>query len=159
MFNREAYAGSREENYELLLKQLEYLMEPELPAVANLANAAALLAQCLVETNWVGFYLLDNGELVLGPFQGLPACTRIPVGRGVCGAAVEREEAVLVADVHEFPGHIACDGATNAEVVIPLRAKGEIVGVLDIDSPVKGRFDETDVRYLIRFNEVLGRYL
>lgn len=159
MFNRETYAGSKEENYGLLLKQLEHLLEPDLPAVSNLANAAALLAQGLEETNWIGYYLLENGELVLGPFQGLPACTRIPVGRGVCGTAVARGEAVLVADVHQFPGHIACDGATNSEVVIPLFAGELMRGVLDIDSPVVNRFDETDVYYLTRFNEVLGRYL
>ncbi|GLX66373.1 GAF domain-containing protein [Paenibacillus glycanilyticus] len=159
MFNESLYTGTREENYTLLIKQLTGLVEDERSRIANLANASALLGQFLDDINWVGFYLLEEGELVLGPFQGKPACTRIKVGRGVCGTAVAREEAVLVEDVHQFPGHIACDSASNSELVIPLYSGGQIIGVLDIDSPSFSRFDETDLRYLTSFNERLGEYL
>jgi GAF domain-containing protein len=112
--------------------------------VANLANISALLWQELPDINWVGFYKMIDGCLVLGPFQGKPACIRIPVGRGVCGTAVAEDQTQLVYDVHAFPGHIACDCASNSEIVVPLRVKGKIWGVLDIDSPVIGRFTEAD---------------
>lgn len=111
---------------------------------ANLANASALLKEALEEVNWVGFYLLEGDCLVLGPFQGRPACIEIPLGRGVCGTAAARGETVLVEDVHAFPGHIACDSASNAEIVVPLRVNGQVAGVLDIDSPMKGRFTPED---------------
>ncbi|WP_042170653.1 GAF domain-containing protein [Paenibacillus gorillae] len=160
MFQNQFYTGTREENYRLLLKQLEGLIEDETSRIANLANASALLQQFLQDINWVGFYLLEGeDELVLGPFQGKPACTRIAVGKGVCGAAVSRGEVMLVEDVHQFPGHIACDSASNSELVIPLRREGRIIGVLDIDSPSFARFDETDARFLTLFTEVLGKYV
>ncbi|MCM3631003.1 GAF domain-containing protein [Paenibacillus glycanilyticus] len=159
MFNGSLYTGTREENYALLIKQLTGLVEDERSRIANLANASALLEQFLDDINWVGFYLLEGDELVLGPFQGKPACTRIKVGKGVCGTSVARKEAVLVEDVHQFPGHIACDSASNSELVIPLYSGGQIVGVLDIDSPSFSRFDETDLHYLTIFNERLGAHL
>jgi len=160
MFENQLYTGTREENYQLLLKQLEGLVEDEPSRIANLANASALLQQFLQDINWVGFYLLESDdELVLGPFQGKPACTRIAVGKGVCGTAVSRGEVMLVEDVHQFPGHIACDSASNSELVIPFRREGHIIGVLDIDSPSFARFDETDARFLTQFTEVLGKYV
>ena len=112
--------------------------------IANLANASALLWQALDGINWVGFYLIEDGKLILGPFQGKPACIEIEIGRGVCGAAVRDAETKLVPNVHEFEGHIACDSASNSEIVIPIFKNGEVVGVLDIDSPHYSRFDEND---------------
>lgn len=159
MFNGSLYTGTREENYTLLIKQLTGLVEDERSRIANLANASSLLQQFLTDINWVGFYLLEEDELVLGPFQGKPACTRIPVGKGVCGTSAARKEAVLVEDVHQFPGHIACDSASNSELVIPLFSGGQLIGVLDIDSPSFSRFDETDLHYLTIFSERLGEYL
>lgn len=139
-----AYPEDKSNFYQLLLSQMKSLLEGEQDVIANLANASALLNEALKDINWVGFYLLKNNELVLGPFQGKVACVRIPVGKGVCGTAVSENKTQLVKNVHEFPGHIACDSASNSEIVIPLRNKGKIVGVLDIDSPLIGRFDETD---------------
>lgn len=130
--------------YESLAKQLEALLGDETDLVANLANAAALIWHTMPSLNWAGFYLMRDGELVLGPFQGKPACVRIAVGRGVCGTAVARGTSVLVADVHTFPGHIACDAASRSELVVPLREHGAIVGVLDLDSPIPGRFTAAD---------------
>jgi len=155
MFNVENYSGSKEKDYELLIKQLKALLEGETNQVANLANASALLNQFLTETNWVGFYLNDQNELVLGPFQGLPACVRIPFGRGVCGTAAQTQKTQLVADVHQFPGHIACDAASRSEIVVPMVKEGNVIGVLDIDSPITDRFDETDKKYLELFVEEL----
>ena len=131
-------------NYETILSQLDALTRDVPYEVANLANISALLWQELPDINWVGFYKMTEGSLVLGPFQGKPACIRIPVGRGVCGTAVAEERTQLVYDAHAFPGHIACDCASNSEIVVPLRVKGKIWGVLDIDSPVIGRFTEAD---------------
>lgn len=159
MFHVENYRGNKEENYELVRKQLKALIEDEKNRIANLSNAAALLNQFLDRINWVGFYLMDENELVLGPFQGLPACVRIPVGKGVCGTAVQKGETILVEDVHQFPGHIACDAASQSEIVVPLIKNGEIIGVLDIDSPEKARFDELDKQKLEEFVEVLITYL
>jgi L-methionine (R)-S-oxide reductase len=159
MFHVENYRGNKEDNYDLVKKQLKALLEDEKNQVANLSNASALLNQFLDRINWVGFYLMDEKELVLGPFQGLPACVRIPVGRGVCGTAVQRKETILVEDVHQFPGHIACDAASQSEIVIPLLKNGEVIGVLDIDSPEKGRFDEVDKQKLEEFVEVLMTYI
>jgi L-methionine (R)-S-oxide reductase len=157
MFHTLAYDGTREEQYATVIRQLESLIDDEPNAIANLANASALLAQFLTDINWVGFYLLDEQGLVLGPFQGLPACVRIPVGKGVCGTAAEREETVLVPDVHAFPGHIACDAASRSEIVVPLlAADGRLIGVLDIDSPSLNRFDETDREQLERFVAALA---
>ncbi|MCP3772910.1 GAF domain-containing protein [Paenibacillus sp. MZ04-78.2] len=151
MFHASAYTGTREENYKLLISQLSALIEDEPNRMANLANAAALLNQFLERVNWVGFYLFDDGELVLGPFQGLPACVRIPLDKGVCGRAASLRETVRVADVHQFPGHIACDAASQSEIVVPILHGERLIGVLDIDSPEKNRFDATDQHYLELF--------
>ena len=130
--------------YEALCERLRALTEGVPHRVANLANAAALLYHTLPDLNWAGFYLMEGGRLVLGPFQGRPACIEIEVGRGVCGTAVREGRTQLVPDVHLFPGHIACDSASNSEIVVPLRVGGGIVGVLDLDSPWPGRFGEED---------------
>ncbi|TCP55542.1 GAF domain-containing protein [Tumebacillus sp. BK434] len=159
MFSASSYTGTREENYEVVIRQAEALFDGENDLIANLANASALLNQFLETINWVGFYLMKDGELVLGPFQGLPACVRIPIGKGVCGTAAERRETVLVAYVHEFPGHIACDAASQSEIVVPILVNGELLGVLDIDSPIQNRFDELDQKYLEQFVEALVRHL
>ena len=132
------------ERYCALVDQLRALLHDERDAIANMANAASLLYHSLPDLNWAGFYLMKDGELVLGPFQGKPACVRIAVGRGVCGAAAERRETVVVEDVHAFPGHIACDAASRSEVVVPILVGGDLVGVLDLDSPRLGRFDADD---------------
>jgi len=130
--------------YKLMNAQLEALISDVPHRIANMANASALLYNTLEDINWAGFYLMENGILVLGPFQGKTACIEIRVGKGVCGTAVERDEIMLVEDVHQFPGHIACDSASNSEIVLPIHANGEIIGVLDIDSPSLARFDEED---------------
>ena len=141
--------------YPLLNQQLTALIRGVPHRIANLANAAALLYKTLPDLNWAGFYLMENGMLVLGPFQGKPACIEIQVGRGVCGTAVVEDRTQLVYDVHRFPGHIACDGASNSEIVIPIHAEGRIVGVLDIDSPLVGRFTEADRAGLEEFVQIL----
>ncbi|MBE6633094.1 MAG: GAF domain-containing protein [Ruminococcaceae bacterium] len=146
-------------DYGSICRALESLIENVPHKEANLANAAALLFGCLKGVNWAGFYWLQGETLVLGSFQGRPACIEIPVGRGVCGTAVERRETLVVEDVHRFAGHIACDVTSNSEIVIPIRVKGEIVGVLDIDSPTVGRFTETDRKGLERFVEILEKML
>lgn len=132
------------EHYERLTKQAVALIESESDLIANLANVSALLNMELDDLNWVGFYLMKQDELVLGPFQGLPACVRIPVGRGVCGTAAATNTVQRIYDVHEFEGHIACDAASNSEIVIPFSINGKVAGVLDIDSPNIGRFSEVD---------------
>ncbi len=138
-------AASKPEFYRQLCDQLRGLLAGERDLIANAANTAALLFQHMPDINWAGFYFLkDNDELVLGPFQGKPACVRIAKGKGVCGAAVERRAAVRVEDVHAFPGHIACDAASRSELVVPLIKDGRVTGVLDIDSPVPARFDADD---------------
>ncbi|GLV62686.1 hypothetical protein Bmyc01_13560 [Bacillus mycoides] len=159
MFTKESYAGSREEQYETVIKQLDALLTGEPNIVANLSNASALLNQFLDRVNWVGFYVTEGTQLVLGPFQGMPACVRIPFGRGVCGAAAETKTTQLVADVHQFPGHIACDSASNSEIVVPILKEGTVIGVLDIDSPEKNRFDEVDQHYLEKFVETLLKHI
>ncbi len=136
--------GTKDELYRELCSQLAGLLAGESDQVANAANTAALLYHALPDVNWVGFYFLKQGELVLGPFQGLPACIRIPMGKGVCGAAAKTMQSVVAPDVHAFPGHIACDTASRAELVLPLVKNGVLVGVLDLDSPSVGRFDEAD---------------
>src|SRR4051794_16629202 len=140
--------------YGELAKQLEALIADETDPVANMANCAALLFNSLPDLNWAGFYLLKGGELVLGPFQGKPACVRIPLGSGVCGTAAAARRTVLVENVHEFPGHIACDSASNSEVVVPLLRGEELLGVLDLDSPALGRFDAEDARGLEELVEI-----
>jgi L-methionine (R)-S-oxide reductase len=130
--------------YDDLARQLAALIEGEPDRIANAANMAALIYHGLPDVNWAGFYFAQGGELVLGPFQGKPACVRIPWGSGVCGNAAARAASVVVPDVHEFPGHIACDPDSAAELVVPLIEGGRVTGVLDLDSPVRGRFDEAD---------------
>ena len=146
-------------NYDQLVMQLSALTEGIPYEVANLANASALLWQEMEDINWAGFYKMTDGALVLGPFQGKPACIRIPVGRGVCGTAVAEDRVQLVYNVHEFPGHIACDCASNSEIVLPIHVNGEIWGVLDIDSPSIGRFTETDRDGLEKVVAVLEKVL
>ena len=147
----------KQELYPELHRQLEGLVAGERDAVANMANAAALLFHTLPDLNWAGFYLMRDGGLVLGPFQGKPACIRIAVGQGVCGTAVLRRESVVVPDVHAFPGHIACDSASRSELVVPLMRDGTVTGVLDLDSPSPGRFDEEDRRGCEICAEILMR--
>jgi len=159
MFTKESYAGSREKQYETVIKQLDALLTGELNVVANLSNASALLNQFLDRVNWVGFYVTEGNQLVLGPFQGMPACVRIPFGRGVCGVAAETKTTQLVADVHQFPGHIACDAASQSEIVIPLLKGDQLIGLLDIDSPKINRFDELDQEKLEQFVSVLMQYI
>ena len=146
-------------NYDLVAQQLKALTDGIPYEVANLANASALLWQEMPDINWVGFYKMTDGALVLGPFQGKPACIRIPVGRGVCGTAVKEDKVQLVYNVHDFPGHIACDCASNSEIVLPIHAGGEIWGVLDIDSPSIGRFTEADREGLEKIVEILEQIL
>jgi GAF domain-containing protein len=150
-----AYAfDDPEAAYAELARDLEALLAGECDLIANAANTAALIFDALPDLNWAGFYLLKDGELVLGPFQGKPACVRIAVGRGVCGTAAERRETVLVPDVHAFPGHIACDSASNSEVVVPLLRGDALLGVLDLDSPRHARFAEIDARGLERLARI-----
>lgn len=138
------YPADPKELYPLLKEQLQSLVLGVPYPIANLANASALLNQAMRNINWVGFYLCQDGKLVLGPFQGKTACIEIPFGRGVCGTAAAKDETQLVYDVHQFPGHIACDSASNSEIVIPLHKDGKVAAVLDIDSPLVGRFSEDD---------------
>ena len=146
-------------DYQLLAAQLKALTEDVPYEIANLSNASALLWENLPDINWAGFYKMVDGILVLYPFQGKPACIRIPVGRGVCGTAVAEDRIQLVYDVHQFPGHIACDCASNSEIVVPIHVNGQIWGVLDIDSPHIGRFSETDKEGLEKVVKVLENML
>ena len=130
--------------YRELCRQLDALLHDERDPIANAANTSALLFHLLPHLNWAGFYFLRGSELVLGPFQGKPACVRIAVGQGVCGSAVARRQSIVVADVHAFPGHIACDAASRSELVVPLLFREAILGVIDLDSPLPGRFDDDD---------------
>ncbi|MBF0814193.1 MULTISPECIES: GAF domain-containing protein [Staphylococcus] len=134
----------KETNYNLLEKQVYSLIEDESNLIAILSNVSALLNDSLDQVNWVGFYLIENNELILGPFQGHPACVHIAIGSGVCGTAVAQDETQLVADVHAFPGHIACDANSKSEIVVPIHQNEQIIGVLDIDAPITNRFSETD---------------
>ncbi|MBV1841363.1 MULTISPECIES: GAF domain-containing protein [Photobacterium] len=145
--------------YDTLTKQAVALVEGEPDLIANMSNISALLAMELEDINWVGFYILKEDQLVLGPFQGKPACVRIPVGRGVCGTAVAEDKVQRVEDVHQFEGHIACDAASNSEIVIPLHVNGELYGVLDIDSPKLSRFSQSDEDGLVYMLEELQKRL
>ena len=145
-------------NYAELNTELKSLVEDVPHPIANLANASALIYETLDRLNWAGFYLMENGILVLGPFQGKTACIEIKVGRGVCGTAVLEDKTQRVIDVHDFKGHIACDEASNSEIVIPIHKNGEIYGVLDIDSPYVGRFTEEDEEGLTEFVRILEEY-
>ena len=140
--------------YASLARALTALLAGERDLIANAANTAALLFHALPQLNWAGFYFLRGAELVVGPFQGKPACVRIALGAGVCGTAAARRETVLVPDVHAFPGHIACDAASRSEIVVPLVRDAALVGVLDLDSPLPGRFDEEDARGLARLAQI-----
>lgn len=157
------YPESKHELYPLLAEQLRALTDGEPHAIPNLANCSALLFYALKDINWAGFYLTETDEaagkeyLLLGPFQGKTACIRIPSGRGVCGTALAKDEIQLVKDVHEFPGHIACDSASNSEIVLPVHKNGKVVGVLDIDSPILNRFDEEDKEGLKKLVEILEK--
>lgn len=153
------YPADKKQLYPLLISQLSALVEGVPHRIANLANASALLMEALDDINWAGFYLMEEGRLVLGPFQGRPACIEIPVGKGVCGTAVEKDEILLVENVHDFPGHIACDSASNSEIVLPLHAGQKVVGVLDIDSPIFARFDEEDRKGLVCFARIVEKML
>ena len=146
-------------DYEKLCAELKALTDGVPHRIANLANASALIYYSLEDLNWAGFYFMEGGRLVLGPFQGKPACIEIPLGRGVCGTAAQEGKTQLVPDVHLFPGPIACDSASNSEIVVPLRVDGEIVGVLDIDSPWPGRFTEEDQTGLEAVAEIIAQML
>lgn len=146
-------------DYELLCARLRALTEGVPHRIANLANASALLWESLEDLNWAGFYLREEKVLVLGPFQGKPACIEIPWGKGVCGTAAAEDRTQLVPDVHDFPGHIACDSASNSEIVVPLRKAGRVIGVLDLDSPRKNRFTEEDRQGLEAFARIVEQLL
>lgn len=148
--------ATKAELYVSLAAQLRSLLESERDAVANMANFASLLFHSLPDLNWSGFYLMKDNQLVLGPFQGKPACIRIPMGEGVCGTAAARRETILVANVHDFPGHIACDSESNAEIVVPVVTGYKLIGVLDLDSPMFSRFDDTDAKGL---NELVNIFI
>ncbi len=153
------YATDITSKYEQLAGQLDALLTGENNRYANLSNASALLNQFFDRINWVGFYLLEDKELVLGPFQGLPACIRIPLGKGVCGTAAVTKEIIVVPDVNAFPGHIACDAASQSEIVVPLLKDGTLLGILDVDSPELDRFTEEDRIGLERIAKVLVKHI
>ncbi len=159
MFSVAKYSGTIEEKYDQVTRHLQSLLEDEPDRIANLANTSALLAQFLEDINWVGFYLYDGNELVLGPFQGLPACIRIALGKGVCGKAALDNTTIRVEDVNQFPGHIACDAASQSEIVLPIKKGGALIGVLDIDSPRTNRFSEEDQKGLEKLVKVLTNYI
>ncbi|MFN2576452.1 MAG: GAF domain-containing protein [Pyrinomonadaceae bacterium] len=146
---------SKTELYDQLGSQLSSLLNGERDLIANAANFSSLIFHSLPDLNWAGFYFVKEEELVLGPFQGNPACVRMPIGQGVCGAAASRRETVIVPNVHEFPGHIACDSASNSEIVVPLMKGERLIGVLDLDSPVSSRFDRDDAAGLERLISIL----
>lgn len=152
-------ANTKSEFFASLAEQLESLLQGEHDLIANAANLSSLLYHSMPELNWAGFYFVRDGELVLGPFQGKPACVRIALGKGVCGTAGLMRETVIVPNVHEFPGHIACDGDSTSEIVVPLVRDGDLIGVLDLDSPHQGRFDEEDARGLNRLVELFLKSL
>ena len=149
--NRTYTEENKAQQYQILTEQGKALVEGIPYRIANLSNLSALIWQTLEEINWAGFYLLEDGALILGPFQGKPACIRIPVGKGVCGTAAMEDRRIRVEDVHQFPGHIACDCDSRSEIVVPLHRDGKLMGVLDIDSPVTARFTEADQEGLEAF--------
>ena len=159
MYDFKIAAGDKPALYRDLLAALESLVEGEPDPIANMANASALIMESLPDLNWAGFYRNVGGELVLGPFQGRAACIRIPFGKGVCGAAAETLQVQRVEDVHAFPGHIACDAASASELVVPIVRDGELIAVLDLDSPSKARFTEEDEAGCVALSEVLARVL
>jgi GAF domain-containing protein len=145
---------SKSEVYGQLAAQIRSVLESERDLIANAANFASIVFHALPDLNWAGFYFMKDGELVLGPFQGQPACVRIAPGKGVCGTAAKLRETLIVPDVHEFPGHITCDSASNSEIVLPLIDQGALIGVLDLDSPLRARFDEEDAAGLAKLVEI-----
>lgn len=155
--------GLKKMNEEERLKYMNILLKGQLSSekddLANISNATGIIMACIDRLNWAGFYILREDTLVLGPFQGLPACNRIDIGKGVCGRAFESEEIQLVPDVNKFPGHIACDGASKSELVLPIIKNGKGYGVLDLDSPVKERFSKLEKKYFIKFMETLNKYI
>lgn len=159
MFNVTQTTGTVKEQYDTAQEQLRALISDEKDPVANLSNTSALLKVHLDRVNWAGFYLFDGRELVLGPFQGLPACIRIPLGSGVCGTAAKRRETLIVSDVHAFPGHIACDAASRSEIVVPILVKGKLYGVIDVDSPETDRFGDAERAFLEEVAKILGERL
>lgn len=148
-----------EQRCKYMLILLKGQLSSEKDDLANISNATGIIMACIDRLNWAGFYILRDDELVLGPFQGLPACNRIEIGKGVCGTAVKTREVQLVPDVNLFPGHIACDSASNSELVIPIIKSGRVYGVLDLDSPEKERFTELEKKYFIKFVEILNEYV
>ncbi len=159
MYDFKIAADDKATLYRDLAQALEALIADEPDAVANMANAAALIWESLPDVNWVGFYRNIGGELVVGPFQGRPACIRIPFGQGVCGVAAETRRVQRIDDVHAFPGHIACDSASNSEIVVPIIREGELLGVLDIDSPKAARFTPEDEAGCVKLAEILSKAL
>jgi GAF domain-containing protein len=157
--DKKIVADTKENFYRILLVRLEGQLSSEVDSMANICNSAALLFNNLEDINWSGYYFMRNGELVLGPFGGKPACSRIKVGNGVCGSAVRDKKTYLVPNVHEFEGHIACDSASNSEIVVPIIKDEVIYGVLDIDSPIINRFDEVDKKYVEKLVEKLNKYI
>lgn len=145
----------KQQNYEIMIEQLEGLCQSPEYLITLLSNTSALLKQSMEDLNWAGYYIMKDGKLILGPFQGLVACEKIEVGKGVCGTAVKERKTILVKNVHKFPGHIACDSASNSEIVVPIIIDDEVWGVLDIDSPSLNRFDETDQKYLEQAVEII----
>ena len=151
--------NDKQKHYQLINAQIAALIDSEPDKIANMANISAVLYNQLAQVNWAGFYLFKDEQLVLGPFQGKPACIRIPVGKGVCGTAAQTLKPVLVNDVHEFDGHITCDAASNSEIVLPIVVDGKLMGVLDIDSPTVGRFEQVDVDGLLPIAELVQSLL
>ena len=158
MFENKQGADARE-NYDIMLKVAEQILADEQDVCANLANLSSVINLYMDRLNWVGFYLMKGGELVLGPFQGKPACVRIKVGNGVCGTTVARREVIIVDNVHDFPGHIACDSASNSEIVLPIYQRGEVCGVLDVDSPEFSRFGKDEQEVLTKIAEMISNFL
>jgi L-methionine (R)-S-oxide reductase len=150
----ESRSGSKSELYDRLAAQLRSLLADERDLIANAANLSSLLFHSLPDLNWAGLYFVKDGELILGPFQGKPACVRIKIGDGVCGTAAENRQTLVVPNVHDFPGHIACDSASNSEIVVPIVNDGELIGVLDLDSPAVERFDREDAAGLERLVKI-----
>ncbi|KAJ48981.1 GAF domain-containing protein [Clostridium tetanomorphum] len=159
MFDISVFEGlNEEEKYENMVTMLEGLISDEKDIITNLSNTCSLIKALVDRTNWVGFYIMKKGELVLGPFQGLPACNRIKVGSGVCGTSVSEKKVMRIEDVHSFKGHIACDASSNSELVIPIIKDDKVYGVLDLDSPYQGRFTEKEEKYLKQCMDILNKY-
>lgn len=150
---------TNEERLKYMLILVKSQLSSEKDDLANISNVTGIIMACVENLNWAGFYILRDDELVLGPFQGLPACNRIAIGKGVCGTAVKTREVQLVPDVHQFPGHIACDEASNSELVVPIIKEGTIYGVLDLDSPIKNRFTELEKEYFVKLVDILNEYI